>query len=102
LICPSSEFDPFPTVLLEAAQAGRAVLGASIGGVPEIVVDGETGWLFGAGAWEEAARILAGLMETPGRVALAGERAKKRVEREFAIEKMVAEYLETYASLAQT
>jgi glycosyltransferase involved in cell wall biosynthesis len=101
LICPSSEFDPFPTVLLEAAQAGRAVLGSRIGGVPEVIEDQVTGWLFESGAWEEGAEILGRLIKDPQLSRGAGEQAKKRVEREFGIERMRAEYLNIYASLTR-
>ena len=102
LICPSSEFDPFPTVLLEAGQAGVAVLGSRVGGVPEIVEDGVTGWLFEPAAWAEAARKLQSLSHSPTEVAEAGRRAKKRVEREFAMKRMVADYLKVYMDLSRT
>jgi glycosyltransferase involved in cell wall biosynthesis len=99
LVCPSSEFDPFPTVLLEAARARRAVVGSRVGGVPEVIEHGVTGWLFAAGAWEEGAATLERIMSKPQLAVAAGEQAKKRVEREFAIERMTAEYLNIYASL---
>ena len=102
LICPSSEFDPYPTVLLEAGQAGVAVLGSRVGGVPEIVEDGVTGWLFEPAAWAEAARKLQSLSHSPTEVAEAGRRAKKRVEREFAMKRMVADYLKVYMDLSRT
>jgi len=44
LLHPTS-MDAFPTVLLEAAAAGVPVLATAVGGIPEIVVDGETGVL---------------------------------------------------------
>jgi glycosyltransferase involved in cell wall biosynthesis len=101
LICPSSEFDPFPTVLLEAGQAGVAVLAARVGGVGEIVEDGGTGWLFEAQAWREAAEKLKQVLASPGLARQAGQAAKKRVEGEFAIEKMVADYLRIYGNLSR-
>jgi len=46
VVVPLLEFDPFPTVLLEAGQVGGACPCANIGGIPEIVVEGQTGLLF--------------------------------------------------------
>lgn len=99
LIVPSSEFDPFPTVLLEAGQAGRPALAGRVGGVPEIVLDGQTGWLFGPGDAREAARILRRLIAQPDLVRRAGLQARQRTEREFPASKMVDEYLQLYANL---
>lgn len=100
LICPSSEFDPFPTVVLEAGQAGVPVLGARVGGVPEIIEEGQTGWLFACADWAGAARQLQRVLEEPGLARVAGEQAKKRVEREFTMKRMVQNYLNMYLNLA--
>jgi glycosyltransferase involved in cell wall biosynthesis len=100
LICPSSEFDPFPTVLLEAARMGVAVVAAKVGGIPEIVVDRETGWLFQAGNWEQAALILARVFSQPEKLRCAAERARERMNAEYTLAKMVANYSKLYSSLS--
>ena len=99
LVVPSSEFDPFPTVLLEAGQCGVPVLASRVGGVPEIVADGQTGWLFEAGKVEAAAQILSRLMATPEILKGAGQAARVRVLREFSASKMVAEHRLLYSNL---
>jgi glycosyltransferase involved in cell wall biosynthesis len=101
LICPSSEFDPFPTVLLEAGQAGVPVVAARVGGVEEIVEDERTGWLFEPQAWRQAALKLKTVLESPGLTQESGHQAKKRVEAEFAMERMVADYLRIYHELSK-
>jgi len=45
LVVLSSEGEALPTVLIEAAGCGRAVVATSVGGIPEVVVDGRTGLL---------------------------------------------------------
>src|SRR5581483_5766403 len=92
LVVPSSEFDPFPTVLLEAGQSGVPALASRVGGVPEIVADGQTGWLFEANKVEAAAQILSRLMAAPASLQKAGQAARERVLSEFSATKMVAEY----------
>jgi starch synthase len=44
LVCPSV-YEPFGLVNLEAMACGTAVVASAVGGIPEIVVDGETGFL---------------------------------------------------------
>ncbi len=100
LLCPSSDFDPFPTVVLEAAQAGIPVLGTRVGGIPEMIEDGKTGWLFNRGDRQEAVRLLEAVLRTPNLAAEAGRAAKKRVEGEFAMKRMVEDYLRVYTDLS--
>lgn len=99
LVVPSSEFDPFPTVLLEAGQSGIPVLASRVGGVPEIVADGQTGWLFDANKAEPAAQMLGRMMASPEILQGAGQAARERVLREFSASKMVAEYRLLYSNL---
>jgi glycosyltransferase involved in cell wall biosynthesis len=99
LVVPSSEFDPFPTVLLEAGLCGLPVLASRVGGVPEIVADGQTGWLFEPDEVEPAAQILSRLMAGPEILKRAGQAARERVLREFSASKMVAEYRLLYSNL---
>jgi glycosyltransferase involved in cell wall biosynthesis len=99
LVVPSSEFDPFPTVLLEAGQSGAPVLASQVGGVPEIVADGQTGWLFQVDKVEAAAQLLSRLMATPKVLQRAGQAARERVLREFSASKMVAEYRLLYSNI---
>jgi glycosyltransferase involved in cell wall biosynthesis len=99
LICPSAQFDPFPTVLLESARVGVPALAARVGGVEEIVLDNHTGWLFNPGEWGQAAAILERIASDPRQCRLAGERARQRVSREFPVAKMVAEYVRIYSTV---
>lgn len=43
-VCPSI-YEPLGIVNLEAMACGAAVVGTATGGIPEVIVDGETGWL---------------------------------------------------------
>ena len=98
LVVPSCEFDPFPTVLLEAGQCGVPVLASRVGGVPEIVADGQTGWLFEADKVEPAVQILSRLMAAPEILCGPGQAGRERVLREFSASKMIAEYRLLYSN----
>jgi glycosyltransferase involved in cell wall biosynthesis len=45
LLVPSRQ-DPLPTVIVEAGLSGLPVVGANVGGIPEMIVNGENGFLF--------------------------------------------------------
>jgi glycosyltransferase involved in cell wall biosynthesis len=99
LLVPSVEFDPFPTVLLEAAKVGVPVLATRVGGVPEIVDENSTGWLFDPRDPHAAASILRGAIENPGQCRRFGAKAQAKVAEQFSTGKMVAKYMSLYSTL---
>ncbi len=101
LICPSSDFEPFGLVLCEAGLAGVPVVGTTVGGIPEIVQHGRTGWLFAVGEWTQAAELIADLLNKPDVRREAGERGRDRVRKEFSNEKMVVHYLNLYTKITK-
>ncbi|HMO65059.1 MAG TPA: glycosyltransferase family 4 protein [Verrucomicrobiota bacterium] len=100
LVVPSVEFDPFPTVLLEAAAAGRPVVAARVGGAPEIVRDEVTGWLYPPQRPEEGARRLRQLAADASCVARMGAAAAAHLAAELGMDKMVVDHRRLYLSLA--
>lgn len=99
LIVPSTEFDPFPTVLLEAAAAGRPVVAARVGGAPEIVVDGVTGWLYPPDEPAAAAAHLRHLAAQPELATGMGGAAAAHLAANLTVEKMVADHRALYSTV---
>lgn len=64
-IAPSIWPDPCPTVVLEAMASGRPLVTTSIGGITDMVVDGESGLRVTPGDAGELATALARLLEDP-------------------------------------
>ena len=95
-----SRHEPFGIVNLEAMAAGKAVLATRVGGVPEVVVDGETGILVPPGdpeALAEGIRRLAGDAALRERLGAAGrERA-----RLFSWDVVTEQYLEVYRKVSK-
>ena len=82
--------------VLQAGAAGIPVVGARVGGIPEIVKDGKTGLLFppgDAGALATAVARIAGDSEAARAM---GRRARERVETLFSIGAMVEGNLDVY------
>ncbi len=84
VVVPSICYENFPYNVLESLALGKPVIGSGIGGIPEMVADGETGFLVepqDAAALAERMTLLAG--DAPLRERL-GRNARARVEREFS------------------
>jgi glycosyltransferase involved in cell wall biosynthesis len=84
--------------LLEAMSAGVAVIASNVGGNPEIVVNGETGYLVPAQRSEELASRIIALMSNPELTRLLGSRGKERVSQEFTTARMLEQYQALYDS----
>jgi len=91
---PSIRFDPFPTVLLEAARAGLPVVAARVGGTPEIVVHGKTGILFEAGNASEAAEAIELLRSDSAAFSRMSLASLEHFQTHFQVSQMVEEYID--------
>ena len=103
-VCPSI-YEPFGLVNLEAMACETAVVASRVGGIPEIVVDGQTGLLVdldeSAPAAFEAglADGIAGLLAEPERAARMGEAGRRRVLDRFSWPTIADRTVELYQSL---
>jgi starch synthase len=97
--CPSL-YEPLGIVNLEAMACGTAVVGSAIGGIPEVVRDGETGLLVppdDPAALAEAINVLVGDAE---RAAAMGRAGRDRVVAEFGWPQVAAQTVALYEELA--
>lgn len=91
----SSITEGLPVSVLEAMAAGLPVVATSVGGVPEVVKDGLTGWLCAAG---DAGSLAAAMSMAANSTKLAemGRRAQLEAESRFTVERMEREYRALY------
>ncbi len=85
--------------LIEAMAARRPVVALPTGGVPELVKDGETGWLATDATAESLARTMQEAMPSADERARRGERAKELAAERYSIEAMCSGYEAVYASI---
>jgi starch synthase len=97
--CPSL-YEPLGIVNLEAMACGTAVVASAIGGIPEVVSDGETGLLVPPDAPEPLAKALNSLLADPARAAAMGRRGRERAVAHFAWPAIAAQTAALYAGLA--
>jgi sugar transferase (PEP-CTERM/EpsH1 system associated) len=91
-----------PVTLLEAMASSLPVVASTVGGIPELVVDGATGTLVPAGDPERLAIALASYVGDSERARLHGAAGRARVEQHYSIAVMLASYLALYDGLCQT
>ena len=97
-VCPSL-YEPLGIVNLEAMACGTAVVGSRVGGIPEVVSDGETGLLVPPDDPAALAAALNTLILDPARAAAMGAAGRKRAAAEFGWDAIAAQTAELYASL---
>lgn len=96
LVHPSG-FDAFPTSLLEAMAAGAPIVATAVGGIPEIVVPGETGVLIGSQPSGAAlAEAVGALLEDRGERQRLGAGGRARFERCFTADRWAARLRRVY------
>jgi colanic acid/amylovoran biosynthesis glycosyltransferase len=78
-----------PVIVLEAAAMGLPVVSTRHGGIPDVVIDGESGLLVDEGDVEAMAECMIRLLEDPLLAARLGQAARERVETEFAQERTI-------------
>lgn len=96
---PSRFGEGCPNALLEAMAAGRPVVAARTGGIPEVVVDGETGLLHAREDVDGLRSALLTLAADPALRARLGAAGRDRATREFPVAKLVQSYEALYSEL---
>jgi glycosyltransferase involved in cell wall biosynthesis len=95
----SSQTEGISIALLEAMAAGLPAVVTATGGNPEVAVEGGTAALVPVGDPEPMGDALAALLADPARRRAWGEAARRRVESEFSLDRMVRAYEAIYDEL---
>lgn len=85
VIVPSEWYENNPLTIIEAYSYGKPVIGANIGGIPEIIDEGETGYIFNSGdekSLEDA--IKKALMNSDAQYKILSENSRKFAEAHFS------------------
>ena len=86
---------------VEAMAVGRAVVGSHTGGIPEVVVEGETGLLVPPGDAQALASAVSALLRNPTRRAEMGQAGQARAKREFSLERALNSLQGVYEEFLQ-
>ena len=88
-------------VLLEALAYERPVIASRAGGIPDIVIDGETGWLSDPGDSEVLARRILDVISDPDEARRVAAQGKRRAEARFSWERILEETDVVYTSAVE-
>lgn len=100
VVVPSEWYENAPMSVLEAFALGKPVIGARIGGIPELVRPGQTGWLFDSGDQDGLAQVLVqAAAASDDEVAALGREARATVAREYSRDRYVDSMLALYREI---
>ena len=95
-----SLFENFPFTCLEAMSCGCPVIASNVGGLPEMIEDGVSGFLFQPDNKEELAEKIVALLSDPALAESMGNEAAIRVRRYYSQEVIIPQVLNVYRRLA--
>ena len=95
VLVPSME-EGLPNIAIEASACGRAVFGSDVGGIPEVVEQGQTGLILPAGASEAWGEALVTYAGRPDVLEQMGIQARRRMEARFDRRGYAPEMLKLY------
>ncbi|MBK8323928.1 MAG: glycosyltransferase [Betaproteobacteria bacterium] len=94
----TSRYEGISVALLEAMRACLPIIATRVGGVPETVLDGETGLLFAADDEAGIAGAITELAVDGSRREALGNRGRALLREEFSLERMTGRYLDLYTA----
>lgn len=98
VVVPSLFQDPCPTVVLEAMACGRPVIAYNVGGIPEIIQNGVTGYIVPKGDIEALCKMIMKCLEEPSHERI-GPNARERVEKYFSYSAVCRKLVQLYQRL---
>ncbi len=94
-----SEQESFGLVALEAMNCGVPVIGTQIGGIPEVVKHGETGYLFPVGEIGQMANAAIELLSSPELLATFRRNARQRAIQHFSTDIIMPQWMRFYETV---
>ena len=98
-IVPSEWYENCPLAVLESFALGKPVIGADIGGIPELVYSGSTGMLFESGNVEDLAEKINYLLSNKNLVVEMGINARKKIEEKYNKNEHYMALMEAYSKV---
>jgi glycosyltransferase involved in cell wall biosynthesis len=96
-----SRFEGLPLVALQAARMQRPIISSAVDGLPELVVDRESGLVLEDNNELELAEAILFLMQDPQRAIGMGKALARRFEERFGFEQCVSRYEQLYRQVAE-
>jgi glycosyltransferase involved in cell wall biosynthesis len=101
IVMPSRKREGLPKAVIEAMAQGVAPIVSNVGGMPEVVVDGECGLVVPPSDVDSLSKAILDLVDDREKAKRLGNKARERIRDHFNIEHTIAEHLSLYTSLLE-
>ena len=98
-VVPSEWYENCPMSVLESLAYAKPVIGANIGGIPELIVNEQDGFLFEAGSVDELEEKLRWLGFNTAKAKEMGDKGRKKIEKRFSKEVHYQKIMDVYKNL---
>jgi glycosyltransferase involved in cell wall biosynthesis len=95
----TSQFEGLPIAMLEAMALGKPVVATAVGGIPEVITDGQEGLLAPLGSIEQLAEQVTTLIADPELRKTMGQRAAAKIESSYHIKQRVQAIEQVYTEV---
>ena len=96
MVLMPSRFEGLPLVALQAAKMQRPMISSAVDGLPELILDQESGLVLKDNNELELADAILALMQNPGAATAMGKAAARRYEERFGFDHCVSQYERLY------
>jgi glycosyltransferase involved in cell wall biosynthesis len=97
----TSAWEGTPLSVLEAMRAGLPVVAYDVGGLADLVIDGDTGYLVPPASLGQLARRIIGLFRSRTELLRLGEASRQRYDARFSYDRMVEAMIEIYLGVVR-
>lgn len=99
--CISSLIDNLPNTVLEAIHCGKPVIGSDVGGIPDMVIDGENGWLFDPRDVDSVVASLKRFCDDVERLPEMSAASLRLAEKSFSPKSVTTAFCDLYEELVE-
>jgi glycosyltransferase involved in cell wall biosynthesis len=101
LVLPSF-VESLPLCVIEAMSCGSPVIASNVGGLPEIIDDGQDGFLFEVGRSDKLAECISYFLENESVARNFGKRGREKVLKKFSVTRMAGDTLNVYENILRS
>ncbi|NJD03546.1 MAG: polysaccharide pyruvyl transferase CsaB, partial [Ruminiclostridium sp.] len=93
--------ESFSYSILEGVRFKKTTISSNVGGIPDLIKDGENGFLFQPGDYQRLSELIIRLGPDPGKLVEMVEKKYEKARREFSVEKMCSAQMDIYKRILE-